>query len=77
MSAWICLGCHAVIPQEEKPRTCPLCNQHREGFEETEKEEKKDPEDEKYSEIYKKTLEQLEEYDEGCEPEQLKYCGGD
>ena len=77
MKVWICLGCHAEIPWQEKPTTCPLCNQHREGFEEYEKQEKKDPEDEKYSQVYKETLDKLTEYDEGCEPEQLKYCSDD
>ena len=76
MLIWICNGCHAEIPQEKKPEKCPLCGQSIKGFDEG---ERKDPtdDDKKYSKLYEKTLKDLEEREEGCEPESLKFsCEG-
>jgi len=73
MKIWICKACHAHIPQQDKPDTCPLCGQRNRGFDEGEREDP-DPEDKKYSELYKEVLKELESYNEGCEPESLKYC---
>lgn len=71
MDIWICNGCHAEVTGGE-PKNCPLCGQHQRGFSQAEKPEQ-DPEDRKYSELYKKTLEELQAYNEGCEPEELRY----
>ncbi len=72
MKVWICNGCHAEIPQKEKPESCPVCKQHVFSFKEGERPDP-DPEDEKYSKIYLETLKELEKYDEGCEPESTRY----
>lgn len=71
MRIWICNACHANIPQEEQPKICPLCGGYRKGFDEMERKEQ-DPEDKKYTKLYEKIIEKLEEYDEGCEPESLQ-----
>ncbi|MBD3209738.1 hypothetical protein GF367_04985 [Candidatus Woesearchaeota archaeon] len=74
MHLWICNQCSAEIPQEGGPEVCPLCNQHDRGFEESEKKVAEDTEDKKYSALYREILKELEKYDEGCEPQQLKFC---
>ena len=71
MDTWICNGCHAEVTGAT-PEQCPVCGQHKRGFAHTEKPDQ-DPEDKKYSELYKKTLKDLESYNEGCEPEDLKH----
>ena len=73
MIVWTCNHCHAEIPQQEKPRECPLCGQGKKGFDEHEKPDPS-PEDKKYTEVYEQTIKDLEKYDEGCEPSTLKYC---
>jgi rubrerythrin len=73
MKAFICNSCNAEIPGE-KPDICPLCGQHSRGFEETERKEKEDKEDKKSSVLYEKALKELKKYDEGCEPENPKFC---
>ncbi|MBN1275389.1 hypothetical protein JXA12_03790 [Candidatus Woesearchaeota archaeon] len=64
MHVWVCNGCHAEIPGEKRPDRCPLCGQGAKGFDEGEREDPPE-EDKKYSELYRKALEQLEEYEEG------------
>ena len=66
MKAWICESCGAQIKQEEKPKTCLLCNRRSE-FSEIEIDEKKDEATEKYEEAIKK----LEEYEEGAPKKKL------
>ena len=73
MIVWTCDQCHAEIPQEEKPVTCPLCGQHMKGFDEGERPEPSE-EDKKYTKIYEETVEELEKREEGCEPQKLEYC---
>jgi predicted ATP-dependent serine protease len=67
MKVWICNSCHAEVGKA--PEKCPLCGASK-GFEEAERPDTKEDE---YSKLYKKSLDDLEKYDEGCEPESLKY----
>ncbi len=72
MKVWICNGCRAEITEEHPPKACPLCGQNNRGFDEGEKDDQ-NPEDKKYSEKYEEVLEDLEKYNEGTDPEKLKY----
>lgn len=73
MKIWICHQCHAEIPQEKKPELCPLCGGIQ-GFDEGFREDKKKTDDDKrIDKLYEDALKELEEYDKGCEPEELKF----
>jgi len=78
MKIWLCNTCHAEIPAkgefEKEPTLCPICKTNRKGFYEEEREDKnKDPEEKRTSEAIQKAQDELEKYDEGCEPKDMKY----
>lgn len=72
MRIWVCNKCHAEIKENEKPRSCPLCGDSEKGFFEEERPDPSD-EDKKYTKLVEEALGELESYDEGCDPESLKY----
>ena len=74
MKYYVCEGCQAEIPKKQ-PATCPLCG--RKKFTEIEKQEQKDPEEEKYKKKYDEVLKKLEEYSEGTKPEDFKHSFAD
>ncbi len=76
MSIWTCNRCGAKIKQDRKPGECAICKQSDKGFEEN-PEPVQDAEDKKSSELYKKALAQLEEYTEGLQPEDPRFCDED
>lgn len=73
MDVWVCNGCHAEIPQKDKPEVCPLCGQHSRDFDPGKRKDLPAV-DKESSKKYEEALKQLESYDEGCEPEKMKYC---
>lgn len=58
---------------EKEPSVCPLCNNSKKGFYEEEREDRNDPEEERTSKEMQKALEELESYEEGCDPKDVKY----
>ena len=73
MELWICNSCHAQMAQKQKPNHCSLCGQASGGFEQGYKEDKPQKKDQK-NDPYKKAVEKLKEYAEGCEPEKPESC---
>lgn len=65
MKGWTCDGCGADFKQEKKPEHCLICFKRQ--FSEQDFEDPTET-DKHVSEKYKKVLNKLEEYEEGCSP---------
>ena len=72
MKVFICETCGAEI-KGEKPEKCPLCRKKDAEFSEHEAPDP-DKEEAKSKKKYDEVLEKLDEYEEGCEPQKIKYA---
>lgn len=72
MKLFICENCGCEI-KGERPVQCPLCRKKNAEFSEHDCPDP-DTAEKNSTEKYKKALETLDNYEEGCEPQKLKYA---
>ena len=77
MKIWFCNTCHAEIPAkgeyEKEPTLCPICKSNKKGFYEEEREDHNSDEDKRTSKKIEEAMAELESYEEGCEPKDVKF----
>ncbi|MBU0471973.1 MAG: hypothetical protein KKF89_02340 [Nanoarchaeota archaeon] len=72
MIIWLCENCGCELKQEDKPKSCPLCQRSNATFIKLDK-VNPSKEDQEIKKKYDKVLEKLEEYSKDCKSEKLEF----
>lgn len=72
MDVYMCDHCGCEI-KEKKPKRCPLCKKQDGNFSKTVFPDP-DPAEQQSSKKYREAMQTLDQYEEGCEPQKIKYA---